>query len=326
MSQRPSIGLLVLLCVALVGATGCDDGDDAGTAVQVAFLRAVPSDGQAPLLDQLRAGGFVPGENLEFVQDDPLGETLVEPDAIEARVREWLDAGVDLIFAFSSSGAAAAAELTSDVPILFLVNDPMAVGLVDDEDAPSGNLTGATFRVPADRTLDLAATGIPDLDHVGILVPDTDPAGPPARDAMVAAADQLGLRATTESFASEDDVERAVTVLADAGVGAIVVVNTPTSARASATIESVATAEGLAIVANTTFTQGATFVLEPDTDELLAQLGRQAVRIFGGDAPSEVPVEDPRQFRIVLDRGMAAELGLPPFPDDLVQRADEVRE
>lgn len=324
MLRRPSIGLLVGMVVLLAGAATCEGSDDDDAIVQVAFLRAVPSDGQEPLLDQLRAGGFVPGEDLEFVQEDPLAETLVEPEAIEARVQEWLDAGVDLIFAFSSGGAAAAADLTSDVPILFLVNDPMAVGLVDDEDAPSGNLTGVSFRVPADRTLDLAASGIPGLEHVGILVPDADPAGPPARDAMVAAAGELGLRATTESFSTEDDVERAVTVLADAGVGAIVVVNTPTSVRASAAIESVATAAGLPIVANTTFTQGATFVLEPDTDELLAQLGRQAVRILGGDDPSQIPVEDPRQFRIVLDAGKAAELGLPPFPDELVQQAAEV--
>lgn len=326
MLRRPSIGLLVGLSVLLAAAATCDGSDDDDAIVQVAFLRAVPSDGQEPLLDQLRAGGFVPGENLRFIQDEPLAETLVEREAIEARVQEWLDAGVDLIFAFSSGGAAAAAELTSDVPVLFLVNDPMAVGLVDDEDTPSGNLTGVSFRVPADRTLDLAASGIPDLEHMGILVPDTDPAGPPARSAMVAAADELGLRATTESFSAEDDVERAVTALAATGVGAIVVVNTPTSVRASATIDPVATAAGLPIVANTTFTQGATFVLEPDTDELLAQLGRQAVRILGGDDPSEVPVEDPRQFRIVLDRGQAGELGLPPLPDALVQQADEVRE
>lgn len=326
MLRRPSIGLLVAVVALLPAAAACDGGDDDVAIVQVAFLRAVPSEGQEPLLDQLRAGGFVPGESLEFVQAEPLGETLVEPEAIEARVREWLDAGVDLIFAFSSSGAAAAAELTSNVPILFLVNDPRAVGLVDDEDAPSGNLTGATFRVPADRTLDLAVAGIPDFQHVGILVPDADPAGPPARDAMVAAAEELGLQATTESFAAEDDIERAVTALADAGAGAIVVVNTPTSVRASVAIEPVATAAGLPIVANTTFTQGATFVLEPDTAELLAQLGRQGVRILAGDDPSEIPVEDPRQFRIVLDRGQAAELDLPPFPDELVQRADEVRE
>ncbi len=326
MLWRPSIGLLVLPIMLLVGATACGiDGDD-DASVRVAFLRAVPSESLEPVLDPLRAAGFVPNETLEFVQEDPLGETLVEPEQIETRIREWLDAGVDLIFAFSSSGAAAAAELTSDVPILFLVNDPMAVGLVDDEDAPSGNLTGVTFRVPADRTLDLAATGIPDLEHVGILVPEADPAGPPARDAMVTAAETLGLQATTEVFASDEDIDRAVAALADAGVGAIVVVNTPTSVRSSSVIEPAATAAGLPIVANTTFTQGATIVLEPDTDELLAQLGRQAVRILGGDAPSEVPVEDPRQFRVVLDRGKATELDLPPFPGPLVQQADEVLE
>lgn len=321
--MRRVVGI-ALLAVALLGATACDGSDDDSRTVQVAFLRVVPSEGQETLLDPLRAGGFVPGENLEFLQDDPLGETHVEEAAIRAAVEEWLAAGVDLIFAFSSSGAAAVAELAPGVPVLFLVNDPTAVGLVDDEDSPSGNLTGVTFRVPADRTLDLAATAIPDLEHVGILVPEADPAGPPARDAMVAAADELGLTVTTEVFSSEDDIERAVTALAEAGADALAVVNTPTSVRQSGVIEPVATAAGLPIVANTRFTRGAIVVLEPDTDELLAQLGRQAVRILGGDPPSEIPVEDPRQFRVVLDASKAAELGLPPLPDELVQKADEV--
>lgn len=320
--MRGRIALFVVFA-GLLGLVSCD-GDDGGETFTIAFLRAVPAEDHEPLLRELRDAGFVVGENLTLLPDDPLGETYPDPEAAKRKVAEWIDEGVDFIYAFSSSGAQAAAEVTSEVPILFLVNDPTAVGLVDDEDAPSGNLTGATFRVPADRTVDLASRVIPGLEHLGILVSEGDPAAPPARDAALDAAEEAGLDLTVEMFAGEDDVERSIGVLAEAGVAAIHVVNAPTAVRLFPVIEPVATAAGIPLIANTDFAEGAVVILTPDTDELLAQLGRQGARILGGASPSEVPVEDPRQFRVILDAGKAAELGLPPFTDDLSRQADEV--
>jgi len=313
----------VVMMLLVAAACASDSSEDA--LARVGFVRPVAAGVGQPAFDaELEASGFIAGDNLVYVQDDPDGEILLTPDDVRSAVEEWVAGGIDLIVAFSSSGATVAAETAPETPVLFLVNDPVAVGLVTNEARPDRNLTGVTFRVPADRTLDLARQAIPDLDRIGILVPATDPAGPPSRDSMLAAAATMQIESAVEDFTDESDIARAVTALSAQSVDAIVVVNSPTSIRFFPVIEPAATALGLPTIANTSIAVRALVALEPDIAVLLEQLGRQAARLLSGVPPADIPVEDPTIFRVVLNAAMAAELGLPEFPADLVRQADHV--
>lgn len=318
--------MCLLVAVAIVGAA-CSSADDDTRPLRIGVVRPVPATtGNVPFEEELEGAGFRLGQNVVYVQDDPNLETLVTPDEVAAAVTHWREEGIDLIVAFSSSGAEAAATASPDTPVLFLVNDPVAVGLVSDKARPDRNLTGATFRVPSDRTLDLAHQAIPDLSVLGVLVPANDPAGAPSRDSMVAAAEAIQLTTHVETFADEADIERAVGALADQGVDAIAVVNSPTSVRFITEIEPAASAREVPIIANTSLAARALIVLEPNVHSLLRRLGRQAARLLGGTPPADVPVEDPTEFRVVLNSTVAAELGLPGFSRDLLRQADQVLE
>lgn len=323
-ARRP---LMCLLAALALVAVACSSDADEDPPLRVALVRSVPATtGNVPFDEELERAGFRIGKDVVYVQDDPDLETLVTPDEVTAAVTDWVAEGIDLIVAFSSSGAEAAATAAPDTPVLFLVNDPVAVGLVSDKARPDRNLTGATFRVPSDRTLDLARQAVPELSVLGILVPANDPAGVPSRDSMVAAAGAVQLTTHVETFADEADIERAVGALADRGVDAIAVVNAPTSVRFITKIEPAASARGVPIIANTSLAARALLVLEPNVESLLRRLGRQAARLLGGTAPSDVPVEDPTEFRVVLNSTVAAELGLPDFSGDLLRQADQVLE
>lgn len=315
---------VVLLVAAVIGLGACSDDGSESELFVVGFLRAVPTEDNEPMVGELRDGGFVIGDNLRLLAGDP-AEAHPDPDEAKEVVAQWVeDEDVDLILAFSSTGAAAAAEVTSEVPILFLVNDPMVVGLVEDEASPEANLTGVTFRAPADRTLDLARQAIPGLTRVGVLFSSDDPAAPPARDALAAAAQGLGMEAAVEGFAGSEDVGRALDTLVAADVEAVALANSPTSIRALASIEPALTERGLPLITNVDLAETAVVALTPDSDELTAQMGRQAVRVLQGADPGNIPVEDPRKFRLILNQAQASALGLPPFPDDLVRQADRV--
>lgn len=320
--------LVVALSVALVAsvAPSCGGGDDEERVVTVAFLRAVPADDADALFDELREAGFVAGANLRILPDDHLGETHPDPDDAEAAVRAWTRDGADVVFAFSTTGAAAAAAATSTVPILFLVNDPMAVGLVADEGAPEANLTGVTFRVPADRTVELARRAIPHLSSAGFLFPAGDAAAVPHREAMMRAATGQGVELVAAPFSGRDDVPRALDGLVAAGVDAVFVANAPTAVRALDVIEPAVAGRGLPLVANVDvdFAPTALVAVAPDTGELQAQLGRQAVRLLEGARPGTIPVEEPRRFRVTVNLRQAQELGLPPLPEALLRVADRV--
>ncbi|HUQ39238.1 MAG TPA: ABC transporter substrate binding protein [Acidimicrobiales bacterium] len=319
LSRAAALGV----CLALVGACA-DDNPPAKAepkAKVVAFLRAVASVDstfQETVLTELSAAGYRSGRNLKILGGDP-AEAHPDPADAAAVVARWNAEGVDLIFALSSSGAKTAAAAAPEVKVLFLSNDPTAVGLVKDERHPDGNMTGATFRVPADRTLDLARRVLPGLDEVGLLFPPADPSALPGRDNAVTAAAALNIRIVQSPFASEQEIAPAIRSLEADGVDAILLSNSPTTSRAAAAIGAAVATSKVPVVANTKL-PFALLVLEPDATVLYRQMGRQAARLLDGTKPADVPVEDPGGFRVVVNDEVALRLGVS-VPEDVRREA-----
>lgn len=323
---RGRLGRAVLVVSIALGAAcgGGGESEQPDDVAVVAFLRAVagtPST-EPSFVATLRTGGYEDGRNLRLLAADA-DEAYPDPEDAEAAVARWVEEGVDLIVALSSSGALVAREAAPEVEVLFLSTDPMATGLVRDEDRPEGNLTGVSFRVPADRTLALARRAVPGLDAVGLAFPPSDPAALANRDAVLAAARSLGVRNELAEFDGPEGVADAVAQLAAAGVDALVVSTSPSATRALPETAAAAAAHRLPLIANTTVAGSAVVSLTADTEELGRQLGRQALRLLAGEAPSSVPVEDPNRFLLTLNRRAAAELGLD-FDEGLVREADAV--
>lgn len=270
---------------------------------------------------ELAREGFVVGKTLRLLGGDP-AEVHPDPAEAESTVQEWSRDRLDLVLALSSAGALVAARAAPQATVLFLSNDPVAAGLVTDERHPDGRLTGATFRVPADRTLDMARRSIPGLTKVGVLFPSSDSAATPVRDGLVKAGVALGLDVVPAGFTTAADAPAAVEELRARGVGAVVLANAPATVRAYPTIGPALAAAGLPAVANTT-ADFALIALEPDTRELYRQMGRQAVRLLKGASVSAVPVEDPGRFRLTVNLVAAARLGLQ-LPGDVLGAADIV--
>lgn len=313
--------LLVVLLLLVAGAA-CGDDDPAPPPRTVGILRTIPNpraDAEAAFRNELAAAGWIEGENLTLLGGAP---DEAHPEDAEETVRAWVDAGVDLIVALSTSAAQAADEAADEVPVLFLVNDPVAVGLVEDEREPDGDLTGVTYRVPADRTLDVALRALGPVPVLGVLWPSEDPAAEPVREDLRRAARDLGIDLVDEPFAAEEDVPAAVDRLVAAGAGSILLANAPTTLRAIDAIAAAADRHGVALVANTRLDQ-VVVALAPDSLRLYRQLGRQAVRLLSGAEVAEVPVEDPGGFRIVVNRDVARRAGIE-VPQDLLELADEV--
>lgn len=320
------LAALGLAAALLLGGCGDGDGPDGASTdeVTVAFLRAVagqPSTEPA-FVAELRNAGFVEGRNLTILAGDA-EEAYPSPEEAAAAVEAWEGEGVDLILALSSTGALIAAETAPDIPILFLSTDPTATGLVVDEERPEANLTGATFRVPADRTLSLTQRAVPGLASVGLAYPPADPAALAHRDAVQDAADELGVELVTATFTDGGDAAAAVDELAASGVGALLVSTSPVATRALPETEAASRRLRLPLIASTSVAEHALLAFAPDTEELGRQLGRQAARILQGADPGSVPVEDPNRFRLTVSTAVATELGLT-LPPDLIREANEV--
>lgn len=319
--RRARVVAAVLACAGL-SIVGCGSEDEEPTRT-IGFLRAVgvAASSQDALLEELAAAGWVEGDNLTVLAGDA-DLAHEDPADAEAAARELAADGADLIVALASTSALAAREADLDIPILFLVNDPMAAGLVTDERSPDGNLTGSSFRVPPDRTLDVL-TSLGGIERVAVLAPTDDPGADGYRQGFVDAATQLGLEAIEAAFTDEGDAAAAVASAAAQGADAIALVSAPATVRAFDAIEAAALEARLPVVANTATATFALIVLSPDSDAVYRQLGRQAARLLDGTPVRDVPVEDPAAFRLTLRSAAAARLGIE-LPDELVTRADEV--
>src|SRR5680860_848574 len=70
--------------------------------------------------------------------------------------QKFVSDDVDLIVSIATPTSQAAAKATTDIPIVFsAVTDPVAAGLVENPDAPAGNVTGVSDMLPLQPHLDL---------------------------------------------------------------------------------------------------------------------------------------------------------------------------
>lgn len=324
--RRRVAGVLsaALLFGLLAGCAAAESPKAPDQVSTIGVLRAVRSlePGNIDVfLAELAQAGFATGGNLRVLGADPT-EVHADPVEAESVVREWARDRLDLVVALSSSGAMAAARAAPGTNVLFLSNDPSAVGLLGNERRPEGRLTGMTFRVPADRTLELARQAIPGMAKAGFLYPASDPASRPALDAFVRAGASLGVEIALGPFAAAEDIGGVIDDLRSQGIDCLVLANAPTTLRNYPSITAALASGPVPVVTNTT-ADFALIVLEPDTREIYRQLGRQAVRLLRGAPPSEVPVEDPGRFRFILSTLVADRLGLQ-IPPDVIRTADTV--
>jgi putative ABC transport system substrate-binding protein len=319
-------GVAAAVMTAAVALTAACGGSDAAPEARptIALLRVVPDDDHGVFISELRAQGWNIGRDVAVFPEDP-ERLFPDEDAARATLRSWVGAGVDVVVAFSTPFARLAAEEGRGTPVLFLLNDPVAAGLVGDTQRPDRGATGVTFRTPADRTLALAQRLVGTLGHVGYLRPADDPGVEGHRAAVRAAAEELGVRVTEASFQALEDVAPAVEELVAAGVEAVWVANSTATVQALEPLRSALSGANLPVIANTDFVDFAVLIVTPDGAELRRQLARQAARLLAGADVSAVPVEDPRKFVVILNRTVAAALGLPEPDPALLRQADVVR-
>ena len=79
----------------------------------------------------------------------------------------------DLVYAIATPSALSVAQAVKETPVLFAaVTDPLASKLVDNLEAPSGNVTGAsdTNPVAVQQIMDFIAQYFPDVKTVGMVI------------------------------------------------------------------------------------------------------------------------------------------------------------
>jgi putative ABC transport system substrate-binding protein len=285
----------------------------------------------APIfLDAWRSGmrerGWIEGKNLlvEYRYTQPT-------DRYAALAAELMALSPDLVVAAGPQAALAMKSATTTIPIVFVaVADPVGLGLVQSLARPGGNITGFATYVPGDwlsKELETLRELVPGASKIALLV---NP-GNPIHKLMLAeeiprTARNLGVALPVVEATTAEELDIAFASAAAQHADAIMVLGDHLTNFHAPRVVALAAEHHLpASYLFRQFANGGLVVYGPDLADLFHRAGGYVDKILKGIKPSDLPVEQPIKFELVINMKTAKALGLT-VPPSLLVRADEVIE
>lgn len=291
----------------------------------IGYLSAAPiPDVAVAFRKGLNETGYFEGKDVVIEERGAQGHDERLPDLAAELVHDK----VALIFATGDDAPALAAKTaTATIPIVFLsAGDPVRAGLVASLGRPGGNVTGVTsaFDAQGAYQLDLLRQLVPKASVIGVLV-NPNYAGADARVRELQEAARTMRRPIQVARAStESEVDAAFATFADQGVHALLVVNDPFFWSHREHIAALAARHAIpAMYCDRDYVAaGGLISYGPSLKYMSRQAGVYAGLILKGAKPSDLPVDRPRKFEVVVNAKTAKDLGLA-IPQSLLTSANE---
>jgi putative ABC transport system substrate-binding protein len=276
--------------------------------------------------DGLRELGYVEGRDIVFEVRWAEGRR----DRLAELANELVGSKVDAIHAFSTPAALAARDATATMPIVFSgVGDPVGTGLVPSLAHPGGNVTGISVLATelSAKRLEILREIVPDMSPVAMLWNDTNPSMTLRAKETQDAAVKLDVRIQSVGVHDVVDLEPAFTTISEGRAAALFTMADPfTLTHRKRIVEYAAQRRVPAIYEIREFVvSGGLVSYGPSVTAMQRRVVVYLDKIFKGTKPSDLPVEQPTKFELVINLKTAKALGLT-VPPSLLARADEVIE
>lgn len=180
MKMKKWMGITASLMVAVMAMAGCGgsseapaDDAEAGDQYVVGIVQQL----EHPALDAATEGfkdklTELLGDSVTFDYQNAQGEQT----NCTTIATKFVSDGVDLIMANATTALQSAAAATSEIPIVGTsVTDYVTAGVVDSNDAPGSNVTGASDLAPVDQQIALLQQVVPDAKKVAIVYCSAEP-------------------------------------------------------------------------------------------------------------------------------------------------------
>lgn len=296
---------------------------------RIGWLTAQREASLTPFLAALRAAfadlGYTEGRNLlieyRYGNDDL--------ERVPALAAELVRLPVELILA-QGAAVAVIAKLGLPVPVVYVSSsDPVSAGFADSLARPRGNMTGLTFMAAEmnGKRLELLRDIIPGLRRVAIVANPAHPGEHLERDYTQEHGRQLGL--STEYFATRthDELERSFAAMSKSPPQAISLFADGFAIQYRQSIIDFGLRHRAPVVSGWPIfaRSGALFTFGPHLPSSYGRLAHYVDRILKGARPSDLPIERPTKFDLVVNLRTAKTLGLK-VPPSILASADEVIE
>jgi ABC-type uncharacterized transport system substrate-binding protein len=282
----------------------------------------------AAFSDVLQTHGWVEGRNLRIEARYGAGDI----NRIRLQAAELVSLKPDVILAISERAVNAVLRESRTIPTVFIgLSDPVGQGIVKSVARPGGTITGFVqfdfeFLVIG-KFLEALKDVAPGLERVLLLY---NPANAAAAD-WIRTLENVGPSLSVKPLASPvqnaAEIERAIEAFGRRENGGLILPPDSTTNIHRDLIVAVAARHRLPLIASdpSFVSIGGLMSYGPDRVEIHRQAAGYVNRILRGENPSDLPVQAPTKYELVINLKVAKALGLA-VPPQLLARAAEILE
>jgi putative ABC transport system substrate-binding protein len=281
----------------------------------------------AAFRQKLRQLGWVEGYNLAI----EFRWAAARPDLFRRFAAELVAAQPDVLVTSAGVALEPLLQATRTIPIVFTsILDPVGRGYVESMARPGGNATGFIlfeFSI-ASKWLDLLKQMAPGLTRVAVIRNPSDSSGGGQLGALQTTASSLGIELRPVDSRDPAGIERAITAFAQQPNGGLIETISATGQLNTSIIIALAARHKLPTIFPIRYyvaDYGGLMSYGPDQVEMWRQTAGYVDRVLKGEKPSELAVQAPTKYELVINLKTAKALGLA-VPPTLLIAADDVIE
>jgi putative tryptophan/tyrosine transport system substrate-binding protein len=325
MNKRTLVSILAVVILAFVYTA---EAQQPKKVPRIGYMAAGSRSSDSFRIEAFRQGlrdlGYVEGKNILIDYRFAEGKY----DRFYDLAAELVSLKSDVIFTHTTPGALAAKKATTTIPIVIAaIGDLERRGIVASLARPGGNITGLTlFGVELDsKRLELLKEAVPKIARVGVLIIPTNPSFQEHVRALADAGDVLRLRLDRVEVIDPSEMESVFSVMTKNRDDAVLVTNDAILHNYRKRIAELAAKHRLPSVAELReFAEdGGLVAYGPDLSSMFRRAAVYVDKILKGTKPSDLPIERPTKFELIINLKAANQIGLT-IPPNLLVRADKV--
>lgn len=315
----------VLLVVLMLVGCGKESEMESET---VNFKIGVIQWAEHPALDDAHLGLVDGLDELGLTDRVTLVHKVAHGEASNANmiISQFVDEGVDLIYAIATPAAQSAVSGTQDldIPIVFnAVTDAVVAGLVTSNEAPGGRVTGVSDMAPIDKQLALIKEFVPSVSSVGVLYNTGEDNSIHQINLIEDLIGNHGMTLNVQGVSGPQEIALATESLVS-NSDALYIITDNTVADAAAQVVGIANERKIPVFMAEAgqFDQG---IIASDSISYHG-LGVQAANmvkqiLIDGKNPGNIPVEITETTELLVSQTVAEKLGIE-IPDSILERAN----
>jgi len=296
------------------------------TPRRVGYLTPVPLPFDNDFRRGLRHLGYVVGENVSIVA--PFGDG--KDENLPSMAKELVDIPVDVIVATNSAATAASMQATAKIPIVMVTSgDPVGSRFVASLARSGNNVTGLSSMAPEvmHKQLELMRETLPSVSRLVVFWNSLNPTNVFFLQRTEADAKRLGFQLQLIEVRTPDELDSAFKAASQLNPEALLfLIDQVTIGRRADVVKFANSIKCPAMYSLREFVlAGGLMSFGFDFPHLFYRAAYYVDRIFKGATPTELPVQQPIKFQLVLNLATARLLGFT-MPTSILLRADEVIE